>query len=56
LPIGGVLYAVFAGWIISRDVQIEELGVGDGVFYRFWLLLTRYVAPVAIATVLVANL
>ena len=56
LPIGGVLYAVFAGWIISHEVQVEELGVGDGALYKLWLVLTRFIAPIAIAAVLVANL
>lgn len=56
LPIGGVLFAVFAGWIISREVQVEELGVGDGWLYKLWLVLTRFVAPVAIGAVLIANL
>ena len=56
LPLGGMLYALFAGWILSRDAQIDELGVGAGWLYKLWLLLTRLVAPIAIAAVLIANL
>lgn len=56
LPVGGVLYAIFAGWIINRKTQVEELGVGEGWLFTLWLLLTRFVAPLAIGAVLIANL
>ncbi|MFK7913136.1 MAG: sodium-dependent transporter [Pseudomonadales bacterium] len=56
MPIAGVLYAVFASWILSREVQVAELGVGDGALYKLWLLLARYIAPVAIAAVFYFNL
>ena len=56
MPIGGLLYAVFAGWWLTREVQIAELGVGDGALYKLWLLLARVIAPIAIATVFLFNL
>jgi NSS family neurotransmitter:Na+ symporter len=56
LPVGGMLYALFAGWILRREVQVDELGVGDSWLYKLWLLLTRYVAPLAVGAVLIANL
>jgi len=56
MPLGGVLYAVFAGWFISKEVQIQELGVGSGGLYALWVLLARYAAPVAVALVFYFNL
>ena len=56
MPIGGMLYAIFASWILAREVQVAELGVGDGSLYHIWLLLARYIAPVAIAAVFYFNL
>lgn len=56
LPLGGLLYAVFAGWWISREVLVSELGVGDGALFQLWLLLARVVAPAAIAVVFYFNL
>ena len=50
LPVGGVLIAVFAGWIMCRNSTAEELG-GAGKLYKTWRLLSRYVSPVAIAFV-----
>ena len=56
MPIGGVLYAVFAGWWMSREVSVEQAGVGDGFLYKLWLFLARYVAPIAIGAVFIFNL
>ena len=56
LPLGGMLYTLFAGWWISRETLVEELGVGDGAVFNLWLVLARVVAPLAIAIVFVSNL
>ena len=52
LPLGGVLIAVFAGWVLPRAVTRDELGGADGAAYRLWRFLIRYVAPAAVALVL----
>jgi NSS family neurotransmitter:Na+ symporter len=51
LPLGGFLIAVFAGWLMSRESSMEELGSGNSLRYRVWRVLVRYVAPLAIALV-----
>jgi len=56
LPLGGVLYALFAGWWLSREIQVTELGVGDGRLFSAWLMLVRVVAPIAVALVFYSNL
>jgi len=56
LPLGGVLYALFAGWWLSREIQVSELGVGDGALFNSWLILVRIVAPIAVALVFYFNL
>jgi NSS family neurotransmitter:Na+ symporter len=50
LPIGGVLIAIFAGWMLSRAASEDELAMNPGP-YRTWRFLVRYVAPVAVAIV-----
>ena len=52
LPLGGILIAVFAGWVLPRRASVDELGMGEGLGYRLWRLLVRYVAPLAVAVVL----
>ena len=47
LPLGGVLIAIFAGWVMCRNSTSEELG-GAGSMYKAWRFLARYVAPIAI--------
>ena len=52
LPLGGVAIAIFAGWIMRRAASEDELALrGDGFWYRGWLMLVRYVAPVCVVLV-----
>ncbi len=52
LPIGGVLIAVFAGWILDKKIAEEQMSL-DMAFYPAWRILTRYVAPLAVSVVFV---
>ena len=56
MPIAGVLYAIFVGWWVSREVSLSEIGLEDGAIFKLWMLLVRIVAPLAIAIVFVFNL
>ncbi len=48
LPLGGLLVAIFASWLMSRKSTIDELGMGDGIIYRLWLFAVRYIAPLGV--------
>lgn len=48
LPMGGLLIAIFAGWKMSRYSTAEELGLGDGILYKMWLITIRYIAPLGV--------
>ncbi len=56
MPLGGMFYALFAGWWLSKDTSIYEMGAGDGGIFKLWLLLVRVVAPLAVAAIFVFNL
>jgi NSS family neurotransmitter:Na+ symporter len=56
MPLGGLLYALFAGWWLSKDTSIYEMGIGGGAMFKLWLLLVRIVAPLAVAAIFVFNL
>ncbi len=51
LPLGGLLTAIFAGWILSRDMLVSELG--DGPVMNAWRFMIRWVAPPLIGLILV---
>ncbi|HRE31143.1 MAG TPA: sodium-dependent transporter, partial [Candidatus Berkiella sp.] len=54
LPIGAFLYCVFAGWIMDEKVVREEFGEMPKT-YIAWRFAIRYLAPLGILTVFVAN-
>ena len=53
LPVGGLLIALFAGWVLSRTITREELDekMPDWGF-QAWLWLTRIFTPLMILVVL----
>lgn len=55
LPIGGLLVAIFTGWILSRDMLEGELEGGDTVVNLFRLSM-RWITPIFIGIVLVFGL
>ena len=50
LPLGGVLMAVFAGWLMKKSASHDELAVSKRA-YTLWRFLVRYVTPVAVLLV-----
>jgi NSS family neurotransmitter:Na+ symporter len=51
LPLGGVLIAVFAGWVLSRSASAAELRIASEGLYQVWLVLIRFIAPLAVILV-----
>jgi len=56
MPIGALLYAVFIGWWLSREMTMQVLGLRDGVLFKAWRFLMRFVAPLAILAIFMFNL
>ncbi len=52
LPLGGILIAVFAGWIMTQDMSRSELNINNPKVYKTWILLIRFIAPIAVLIVL----
>ena len=50
LPLGGLLMAVFAIWVMRETHVQEELGLNNR-HYRNWRWVTRYIVPTAITLV-----
>jgi NSS family neurotransmitter:Na+ symporter len=57
LPLGGLLIALFAGWVIPRHLTEGEFDKTlPSWVYNLWRFLVRFIAPVLIFVVLVATL
>ncbi len=57
LPVGGLLIALFTGWILSRDETKEELEEGNGPLgwaLPLWRFLIRIAAPAAVGAIIVS--
>lgn len=52
LPLGGLGFAIFAGWVMSTKATEQELQTKH-YLYRIWLFLVRYVAPLAIILIII---
>lgn len=53
LPFGGLMTAIFAGWVVSQSAAREEIGFASERSFARWRFLCRWVAPFFITAVLV---
>ena len=51
LPLGGLLIAVFAGWVMHRSSSRGELQMGESASFELWHFLVRFIAPLAVIIV-----
>jgi NSS family neurotransmitter:Na+ symporter len=52
MPLGGILIALFAGWVVKKQFSRDEMFEGeDTIAYRLWLFLVRFLAPAILAFV-----
>ena len=45
LPLGGLLIAVFAGWVMHQDSTEREFSFRNNYVYPVWQFMVRYVSP-----------
>lgn len=48
LPLGGVLIAIFAGWVMKETQARKELAMKNFKLYMIWRALVRIFAPLAV--------
>ena len=56
LPLNAMLIAVFAGWMMTRQSLLEELGLRSVAVSRFLTIVLRYVAPLLIFAIFYTSL
>ena len=52
IPLGGIFIAVFVGWVMKKKDVLDELQIEDGIIFKSWFFVIRFVAPVMVAMVL----
>ena len=52
LPLGGLLMAIFVGFIVKRKIVIDELDMNETLF-NFWRFIVRFIAPVAVTLIFI---
>jgi NSS family neurotransmitter:Na+ symporter len=57
LPVGGFLIALYTGWVLDKEISKEEFQAGTAwkSLWKYWFFFIRYVAPVAIALIMLQN-
>ena len=53
LPLGGLLIAIFAGWVMHREATRDELTSLNAGTYAIWRFLIRFVVPPALLVIFV---
>jgi neurotransmitter:Na+ symporter, NSS family len=53
LPTGGLLVAIFVGWIMKPELSKHEMQQDSAIFYKLWHFLLRYVAPLAVLMIII---
>jgi NSS family neurotransmitter:Na+ symporter len=56
LPLGGLLIAVFAGWVVPKAVMKGELPHAGPTFFGFWRFMIRFPVPIAVLFIIVFGL
>ncbi len=59
LPVGGLFISLFVGWYMKRSVSFSEFtngGTLKPMFFRVYLFLLRFVAPIAIVLIFINEL
>lgn len=52
LLVGGALSAIFFGWLVPKALKLDEMDVDDGILFKFWRVLIRFVIPPILVVVL----
>ncbi len=56
LPLGGLLIALFVGWVLQEQITRKELSPKIMQIYQLWRWFLRLVAPVAVLIILTVGL
>lgn len=54
LPLGGLMIAIFTGWVLDQEISRSEFSSGTSYKYLWkpWLFFTRWIAPIGIILII----
>ena len=55
MPLGAIIISLFVGWKMQVEKLKSDLGFVSEFFFRTWLLLIRFLAPIAIFAIFISN-
>lgn len=56
IPINAFLIALFAGWVVSVETFKSELGFRSDALFNVWIVLMRYMVPLAVLVITISGL
>lgn len=57
MPIGGILIAIFVGYVLDKEVSRKAIIPYTGeTFYNIWLFTIRYLAPISIIAIMLKEI
>ena len=56
LLVGGMLLSVFFGWLVPKQLKLDEMGVKDSIFFAFWRFMIRFIIPPILFVTLVMGI
>ena len=55
MPTVGLMMSLFAGWVLSGEAVEEALGARGRRWFPLWRFSLRFVAPLGVISIFVAN-
>ncbi len=56
LPLGGLLIAIFVGWIMRRNTVRKQLRDTGELMFNVWYVITRFIAPAGVIAIFLYQL
>jgi len=52
LPLGGLMMAIFVGFIVKRNIVEAELSLSASIF-NLWRFIIKFIAPIAVTLIFI---
>ncbi len=56
LPVGGLMIAIFTGWVVRKEFSRDEFTSLNALAYELWHFLIRFIVPPALLIIIVTGI